>query len=364
MPYDKAVMHAATAVYIGQSNPCNKGQQYIMPFRQNALQNWLSDTLKGAAFQLKPLTGDASFRRYFRLYSGISSYIVMDAPPDRETIVPFIEKAAMLKAVAIHTPAILASEPTQGFLLLEDFGDTAFLHHVNASNADRLYGAATQLLQQIQTISCTALPRFDHDEIMRELQLFTHWFVQQHLGIGVTKQEHELLHSTFTWISQALLQQPQVFVHRDYHSRNLMILPHTTELALGVLDFQDAVAGPLTYDLVSILKDCYVQWRPEQIAGWRDQFYHQLPPQYAGSLADFAQGFELCGLQRHLKILGIFCRLYLRDGKAQYLKDLPLTYHYVSSSSQQIPALASFFEWLQTRIYPRFIEVSNPCILQ
>jgi N-acetylmuramate 1-kinase len=331
----------------------NKAEEYNMHNRQNALHRWLEQLLSPAPFTLTPLTGDASFRRYFRLHYNDFSQVIMDAPPEKENIEPFLAIANLLRRARVRVPQIYALDKVQGFVILEDFGDTLMLNELCLNTADKLYTAAIKTLitmQEYLTPSLEQLPSFDKQFIFLELNLFSQWFLGLYLAIELTSKEERLIQETFTWLSKEICQQPQVFVHRDYHSRNIMRLPNDQEIALGIIDFQDAMRGPVTYDLVSLLKDCYIQWPREQVMSWLSDFHRQAPSAKQYSLQDFSRAFDLCGLQRHLKILGIFSRLYLRDKKPKYLQDLPLTLHYVMDCLESYEELKPFYQFMQNRI--------------
>ncbi|MBA2651102.1 MAG: phosphotransferase [Tatlockia sp.] len=316
--------------------------------RQNALNKWLEKTLGSSQFSISPLTGDASFRQYFRLHFNNVNQIIMDAPPNKESIQPFLAVAELLSQIGVRTPKIHAYDKEQGFAILDDFGDTLLLHKVNSENADSLYLAAIDTLCLMQNCQTTELPCFDKPFILQELSIFKEWFLEAYLKIELNSEEEKLLSGTFDWLSNQILQQPQVFIHRDYHSRNIM-----TEVnqELGIIDFQDAMRGPISYDLVSLLKDCYVQWPRDYINSWINYFYNQndlVREHY--SQAAFITAFDYCGLQRHLKVLGVFSRLHLRDSKPNYLQDLPLTLQYVMASLECHEELQDFYQFMQNRI--------------
>ena len=331
-----------------------------MHTRQNELNKWLDKILNNAPFTIAPLAGDASFRRYLRVHCGDVAYIVMDAPPDKENIAPFLDIGARLTAIGVHAPAVHAVEPEQGFILLEDLGDHLLLGTISRDNADELYKAAMTTLLQIQQCSTTKpnLPVFDKAHMLQEMSLFREWFLHAYLNLKLHANEERLIDETFEWITQQLIAQPQVFIHRDYHSRNLMIVGNNKPTNIGVIDFQDAMRGPFTYDLVSLLKDCYIQWPREDVIRWVGYFYHHLRSTKGLSLEAFTRAFDLCGLQRHLKVLGIFCRLHLRDHKAAYLRDLPLTFNYVNACSESYSELRPFYQFMQETVYLRFTEVN------
>ena len=332
-----------------------------MHTRQNALNKWLHSLFGDTPFTLIPLAGDASFRRYYRLHCGELIYVVMDAPPDKETITPFINIGNRLKAVGVHTPTVFSVEPSEGFILLEDMGDQLLLQALSHNNADSLYQTAITTLLQIQQCKTTnpALPAFDKAFMLKEIALFREWFLQAYLGLKLNTHESVLLENTFEWLTTQIAKQPQVFIHRDYHSRNLMIIDKNGQYDMGVLDFQDAMSGPYTYDLVSLLKDCYIQWPREKIMHWLTQFYHANPIAQSESFSDFIRAFDWCGLQRHLKVLGIFCRLHLRDHKPAYLHDLPLTFNYVNACLESYSELQPFHHFMQQRVYLPFAEKSQ-----
>lgn len=325
--------------------------------RENALKEWLTKTIKIKDFVLTPLTGDASFRRYYRLYSNGLTQIVMDAPPAKEDIKPFIHIAKTLTKAHVHAPEIRAINLEQGFLLLSDFGDELLLNHLREETAQHHYHNAINTLFKIQScpIEDPQLPAFDTEFMLKEMHLCSEWFFNAYLSLDLQEEEQLLIQETIRWIAGEVSKQPLTFIHRDYHSRNLMLMrPHsklTEEEHLGVIDFQDAMSGPLTYDLVSLLKDCYISWPRERVLQWVSFFHSQSEAAQSYSLQEFIRAFDLCGLQRHLKVLGIFCRLYLRDNKPGYLGNLPLTLQYVLECSEIYDELHPFFHFLQNRVY-------------
>jgi aminoglycoside/choline kinase family phosphotransferase len=296
------------------------------------LQQWLaalpSPALK--AESVRPASSDASFRRYFRV-DGMdgATYIAMDAPPPQEDVRPFIRVAELLGRSGVSVPQVLAQDAERGFLLLSDLGSTTYLHQLNNDSAHRLYLDAIDALILIQAQSQPdALPEYDRALLLRELMLFPDWYIGKHLGAVMTEAQSADLNKIFDLLLANNLAQGQVFVHRDYHSRNLMVLPEGNP---GILDFQDAVYGPITYDLVSLLRDAYIQWDEEMVLDWTVRYWERA--RRAGlpvnpDIDAFYRDFEFMGLQRHLKVLGIFARLYHRDGKDAYLKDLPLVMEY------------------------------------
>lgn len=296
--------------------------------RTEALRRWLASCMPGAGTALEPITGDASFRRYFRVDTPQGSRIVMDAPPEHEDTAPFVDVAARLAAAGVNAPRVLASAPGHGFLLLTDLGDRLYLDALDDAGAGRLYGDALAALVRMQAGAPTGgLPDYDARRLQDEMELFPQWFLHAHLGLDRGAVEADLA-AAFDALVEAALEQPRVFVHRDYHSRNLLVTERDNP---GVLDFQDAVAGPLTYDLVSLLRDCYIAWPDERVAAWIGEYRARA----AGAgieLPDddtLQRWFDLMGVQRHLKAIGIFARLWHRDGKPRYLRDIPRTWHYI-----------------------------------
>jgi aminoglycoside/choline kinase family phosphotransferase len=328
-------------------------------FRLAALNDWLRNDLGRAVDRLEPASSDASFRRYFRGFENGHSYIVMDAPPPQENVRPFLAVAELLRGAGVQTPAVHAAEPEQGFVLLGDFGTKSYLDHLDETSVDRLYGDALDALLRLQTgvdTATAALPAYDEALLRRELEIFRAWFLGRLLGLELEPGVAAVLDEAWAVLIASALEQPRVCVHRDYHSRNLMV---TDAANPGVLDFQDAVVGPITYDLVSLLRDCYVAWPSERVAAWLDGYRDRL--REAGLLdaagaARFRRWFDLQGMQRHLKAIGIFARLKLRDGKPGYLKDIPRTFAYVVEAGRGYPELAGFTGFLETVIRPRLAE--------
>jgi aminoglycoside/choline kinase family phosphotransferase len=324
--------------------------------RQTELNQWLVQILGNTPHTLTPLAGDASFRRYFRLKYDNVTRVVMDAPPEKESIHAFIYVAHQLKAIGVHAPELFAVDETLGFIILEDLGDNLLLGAITKDNADDLYTQAMLTLLTMQPCSAT-LPMFDKAFMRQELAVFEHWFLQEALKLELTMEEKDLIETSFDWLTSQIALQPQTFIHRDYHSRNLLVIDKD---AMGVIDFQDAMRGPFTYDLVSLLKDCYVQWPREQVLSWLTYFYTHLPNTNSWTLPEFTQAFDLCGLQRHLKVLGVFCRLHLRDNKTGYLRDLPLTFQYVTDCLENTPELQVFYQFMQDRVAPLFFAKYLP----
>jgi N-acetylmuramate 1-kinase len=319
--------------------------------RENALKEWLVDTIGQDDLIVTPLAGDASFRRYFRVqHSGITQ-VVMDAPPNKEDLDPFIRVAKILEQANISTPKLLAMDLKQGFLLLSDLGDDLLLDVLGEDNVDYYYHQAINTLLRIQScpLDHPMLPSFDHDFMMKEMNLCTEWFIKAYLNLDLTPNETNMLQQSMEWVATEVAQQPLAFIHRDYHSRNLMRINKGTDL--GVIDFQDAMKGPFTYDLVSLLKDCYIAWPRTKTLEWVAFFYKKNKLANPYSLDEFIRAFDLCGLQRHIKVLGVFSRLYLRDNKPGYLKDLPLVLKYVLECTEMYEELHPLFHCLQTKVY-------------
>jgi len=298
--------------------------------RLEQLENWLKQ--EGIRYQnIAPASADASFRRYFRITNGEASFIVMDAPPEKEDCKPFIHIANMLFAFGLNVPQVLKQELEQGFLLLSDLGTTVFLSELNNDSVDELYDSAMKSLLLMQQKTAVDLPLYDETLLRNELRLFPEWYLNIQMKITLSEQQKQVLDNTFELLIENALAQPQVCVHRDYHSRNLMINTKQPDKP-GIIDFQDAVIGAVTYDLVSLLKDCYINWPREKIESWVKDFHGQalsLGIIKAVSFDTFLRWFDLMGLQRHLKVAGIFSRLKHRDGKTGYLKDIPRTMDYV-----------------------------------
>ena len=307
--------------------------------RLQQLTDWLTDQFPSTPFTLAPASADASFRRYFRATLATRTLIVMDAPLQHEDCRPFLRVAALFGAAGVHVPQVLAQDVEQGFLLLSDLGDTTYLQALQAAagmdDAGKLYGAATRALVTLQLSSRAGeLPPYDAALLLREMRLFPEWYITQHLQIALDDRQSAALEEVFQRILHNNLAQPQVYVHRDYHSRNLMVSSPNP----GILDFQDAVYGPITYDLVSLFKDAYLHWEEAQTLDWLIRYWEAA--RHAGlpvrnDFSDFYRDYEWMGVQRHLKVLGIFARLHHRDGKDGYLKDLPLVMDYLRRACER-----------------------------
>lgn len=316
--------------------------------RQQQLIDWLQTILPDAPFSLTPASADASFRRYFRVHLNDSTLIAMDAPPPQENCTPFVHVAEVFASAGLNVPRILEQDLERGFLLLSDLGDTTYLQALNENNANDLYRDASQALIKMQLASRQdVFPPYDEALLLREMQLFPDWYVAKHLNVELTAPQQIVLQDTFALLNRNILAQAQVYVHRDYHSRNLMLC----DINPGILDFQDAVYGAITYDLVSLLKDAYISWEENQVLDWAVRYWQmareaQLP--VPTDFADFYRDFEWMGAQRHLKVLGIFARLYHRDGKDGYLKDLPLVMDYLRRVCARYVELVPLLRLLNT----------------
>jgi aminoglycoside/choline kinase family phosphotransferase len=320
--------------------------------RLNALRAWIVAQLPGTGVTLVPASEDASFRRYFRVTLAGGTLIAMDAPPPHENCSTFVSVARLLRTAGVNVPEIIAQDLERGFLLLTDFGSTTFLDVLNTSNAPDLYANAIEALIAIQRASRPGrLPEYDYSLLKREADLFPQWYIERHLGITLTPRQNETLARTVAIVLEHNLAEPRVYVHRDYHSRNLML----AEPNPGILDFQDAVLGPLTYDLVSLLRDAYIEWPEEQVLDWAVRFWEKarkanLPVRT--EFADFYRDFEWMGVQRQLKVLGIFARLWHRDGKNRYLNDMPLVLSYLARTTRrysELTPLARLFDEIHAR---------------
>lgn len=324
--------------------------------RLNALKRWLRNNTSLADGELVPASEDASFRRYFRIRKGNDSFIVMDAPPGREDSRPFLKVAGYLEAMELNAPRVLQADLGEGFLLLTDLGSTHYLQRLEASpeSAAGLYGDAIRALVRMQSGGGeyqARLPAYDESLLRFELSLFHDWLCMTHLGLEFAAGDENDWQKLCDFLVGNALDQPRVFVHRDYHSRNLMV---TGISSPGILDFQDAVEGPLTYDLVSLLKDCYIKWPHRKIVAWADDFYNMLDRRITVGLSeqDFYRYFELMGVQRHLKAAGIFARLMHRDGKPAYLRDVPRTLSYITDLAGRYEELAFLDTWIRERCMP------------
>ena len=341
------------------------------------IRTWLTRDLGWRIGRISVASADASFRRYFRVSRGdvdpaawapkADSLIIIDAPPGKEDIGPYLKVTTLLEQAGAHVPHVHASDPRRGFVVMEDLGNTQYLSLLKTGRGvDKLYGDALTTLANIQVRGLRAaqqLAPYDRAELERELNLMPEWFLGKHFGLELTPEERALLTVTNEILINEALLQPQVFVHKDFHSRNLMVLPPSLEKGggPGVIDFQDALRGPVGYDLVSLLKDCYISWSRERVERWV-KGYRRVLGNLGANVGDseyqFLRWFDLIGVQRHIKVLGIFCRLWYRDGKPGYLGDLPLVFEYVRDACRRYPELVEFERWLAWRVAP-LLEGAN-----
>ena len=293
--------------------------------RLQQLENWLHNQLSLAPFSIEVASADASFRRYFRVIGDKQTWIAMDAPPDKENCEPFVHIATMIEAAGVQAPHIYHWNKDEGFMLISDLGSQAYLDLLTNSSASSLYEDAIDSIIKMQGLR-NHIPAYDETLLHNEMNLFRDWYLGSHLNIQLSHQQNAVLDDCFQRLAENALQQPRVFVHRDYHSRNLMF---TNTGNPGVIDFQDAVMGAISYDLVSLLKDCYIAWPRNKVIEWVNYFLHHNPLTKNIAAEQFIRWFDLMGMQRHLKAAGIFARLNHRDGKPGYLKDIPRTLTYI-----------------------------------
>src|SRR3990167_1036762 len=324
-----------------------------MEQQEHALISWLKTILPTNSLTVTPLSGDASPRKYYRVQNHETSYVLMDAHAEKESLKPFLAIQNLLKNSGICVPSCFAKDEAKGLLLLTDLGDHLLLDKLTNENADQSYTQLIDTIIKIQKININAtyqIPKFDKEHIHFETNLFKTWYLEKHKNLALTPQENQLISDTINFLAAYLVNLPQVFIHRDYHCRNIMCLedikPTFNEDKYGIIDFQDAMIGPFTYDLVSLLKDCYIQWPLKMQTAWLKYFYTKSPIAQTLSFAEVKQAFELCGLQRHLKILGIFARLALRDQKLQYLHNLPLTLNYIMICLKDQTRLTDFYAFI------------------
>jgi aminoglycoside/choline kinase family phosphotransferase len=322
------------------------------------IHEWLSRDLGMKPERVEPASADASFRRYFRVMNNGSTYIVMDAPPGKEDVRPYLKVTRLLETLGTHVPHVHQADMDRGLLLMEDLGGTHYLSRFNAGeDPERLYGDALNVLADIQVRGRSAaaeLAPYDREPLAREVALMPEWFLGRHLSVALSDVESRMIARTFEFLVVEALAQPTVFVHRDFHSRNLMVAADRNP---GVIDFQDALRGPVGYDLVSLLKDCYISWPRERVVRWVNGYRALLRSKGdAGAWLsgaddkEFLRWFDLIGVQRHVKVLGVFARLWYRDGKAGYLRDLPMTLEYVRDTCARYPELAEFGRFLEERV--------------
>ncbi len=328
------------------------------------------------ALEFSKASADASFRQYFRVVDTASNtaqqpaWIIMDAPPDKEDTGPFLNIARDWHQQGVHVPEILAVDAERGFVLMEDLGNRPFLPELRSERADKLYGDAMCALIDIQLLSTqpsasddAELPAYDEALLRQEMSLFGDWLLDKHLGLRITTEQQTMLQTAFDGLVANAMQQPQLTVHRDYHSRNLML---TERHNPGIIDFQDAVRGPITYDLVSLLRDCYIAWPMQRVDDWALQYREQaiqagLLDAEQHSATQFLAWFDGMGLQRHIKVAGIFARLCHRDGKSGYLGDVPLTLKYIVEVAARHPQYHALGKWVEETVIPTFTKAPQSC---
>lgn len=324
--------------------------------REQLIQTWITSVLGSDQFEINFLAGDASFRRYARIRLDNKTFMLMDAPPEKEDCVPFVTIDEFFDRNGVRVPHIIAKDLDKGFLLLEDFGDTLLSSLLNDETVDAYYAQSFQQAIQLQTIQAEhVFPDYSYEKLLTEMQLLTDWLLPS-LQIQPTQEEQALIKRSFAILANAALAQPQVIVHRDFHSRNLMKIEE--EVELGIIDFQDAVIGADTYDLISITRDAYVQWNADRVYTWFKMFYELLPDaaKQDRDFEQFKRDADLMAMQRHIKILGIFVRLYERDGKSGYLKDLPRVMWYLLEESKPYAEIQPFIQFIQDKVMPKFTE--------
>lgn len=314
------------------------------------LHEWIKENLGNIEYSLKPVSGDASFRRYFRLASKDHQYIAVDSPPEKESNDAFVNVTHLLEAEGLPVPHIHYSSLDFGFFLLSDLGDELLLDMVDKNNVDDLYNKALNALSIIQQTPATSLPLYDEQLLLQEMELFREWFLTKHLSLRLTDEENQILSKTYKDLAYSALKQPQVFVHRDFHSRNLMQIEGKHP---GIIDHQDAVLGPITYDLVSLLRDCYISWPNEKVTELALSFFKNIVDRNEIDNINeiiFLKWFDLMGIQRHLKAIGIFSRLSIRDNKPSYLQDIPRTLSYINAVAKNYPETNKLSEFINNKV--------------
>jgi aminoglycoside/choline kinase family phosphotransferase len=333
--------------------------------RLELLTRWLRDELHWDFERIAPASADASFRRYFRIWRDVGTFVVMDAPPDREDLPAYLRVSQLLADCGVHVPQLHEADTGRGFAVLEDLGATHYLARLAAgADADALYGEALHALAAIQLRGgpgAESLPPYDREVLWREMQLLPDWFCDRHLQQPLDAAGRAVFDATAELLIADAVDQPQVLVHRDFHSRNLMV---TRSHSPGVIDFQDALRGPVGYDLVSLLKDCYIAWPRARVTAWLRDYRQLLLDGGAAAAAgaddaQFLRWFDFIGLQRHIKVLGIFARLFWRDGKPGYLGDLPRTLDYVRDTAARYPELADFALLVERRFVPQLAAANQ-----
>ncbi|AQZ81653.1 phosphotransferase [Acinetobacter calcoaceticus] len=324
--------------------------------REQLIYTWLTSVLENDQFKIAFLAGDASFRRYARIQLQNKTYMLMDAPPEKEDCVPFVTIDEFFAGHGVRVPQIVAKDLAQGFLLLEDFGDVLLSTLLNDETVDKYYEQSFKQLIHLQSVNGQEqFPAYSYEKLLTEMKLLTDWMLPS-LQITPSVEQQQVIDDAFDVLAKTALAQPQVIVHRDFHSRNLMKIANEPEL--GVIDFQDAVIGADTYDLISITRDAYVQWNAERVYQWFRVFYDLLPDsaKQNRSFEQFKRDADLMAIQRHIKILGIFVRLFERDGKSGYLKDLPRVMWYLIEESRGYAELDEFMLFINDIVMPKFID--------
>lgn len=329
--------------------------------RELELQAWCEAVTGYRQQRLQAVSGDASFRRYFRTSDGQRSLIAVDAPPPQESLQPFMAIAEAYAEQGLAVPTLVAADESRGFMLLSDLGSTLLLSELTEQSMQHWYGQALTDLQQIMKVLHTpegSLPAYDESLLRRELALFHDWLVGTHLQLKLNADEQAMWQRVCDQLTNNALEQPQVGVHRDFHARNIMVQP---EHKLAYIDFQDAVIGPITYDAVSLLRDCYVRWPQGQVQQLSQAFYRQLQQHQLlhkdVTEQQWQRWFDLMGMQRHSKAAGIFARLYHRDGKSGYLRDIPRTVDYLYSVAESYPEFNDYRRWLAEKVQPALQEL-------
>lgn len=326
-----------------------------MSKRYESLNLWLREVLGTRGFELKPASEDASFRSYYRLFLADKTFIVMDAPPPQEDCEPFVQVTNILMDSNVNVPVIHHMDLKQGFLLLDDFGNDLYLNQLNSTTVNTFYSdAIISLIRFQKAANVTQLDDYDEALLHREMNLFKEWLLGKHLKIVLNKDQSQSIEAVYKILVENALEQPQAFVHRDFHSRNLMVTAHNSP---GVIDYQDAVNGPISYDLVSLLKDCYIKWPKEDIQNWVDFYIDESAKQGVNlQRKQFQRWFDLMGVQRHLKASGIFARLSHRDGKHHYLNDVARTLSYILDLKNEYEELKPLCVLIEESVLPEFQE--------
>lgn len=330
----------------------------IKDVRQSQLITWLSQVFSAEKIVLLAMSGDAGFRRYFRFSYKEKSYIAVDSPNEWCNNDAFIRMQSLLQQANIKVPQIIATNKVEGFFCLSDLGDTLLSEIVTLENVSDFYRQAIAVLPKISKLACENLPIYDEKFIRTELSIFEEWLLNKHLDIDLTAQEQQQLAQCFAELTTNALLQPQVTMHRDFHSRNIM---QTSDKELAIIDFQDAVRGPITYDIVSLLRDCYLKWPNEDVSKLLDYFIELQAVEHnltGISKEQWQIWFDLMGLQRHIKASGIFARLYHRDNKTSYLKDIPLTLSYIVDISQQYKSLSFLAKLVEGKVLPKLATLT------